>query len=158
MEAVMGEIAIDVRGRDPATLALYPVRTRPLAVGLLATSATGAWPLANLLGLLGVTVGLAHGPLGLLVAVVRVVLQVLFCITLARFVASTILGQHKHPAVVIASAIFGAGFIGFFHANSVGLTGPPFVIEALAPLLIAKVLDREAQACLSGRHREFVGG
>ncbi len=279
---------------DPASLALYPLRIRPLAVGLLAASATGAWPLANVLGLLGVTVGLARGALGLLVAVVAVVLQVLFCITLARFVttsmagmlrsrrgkdlaaflvipifalyeffiqvvprvaaeggitaasfarvdswlrwlppglaahaiqdasagrpgtamarlallaavivalgwgwirslsralvtadtstqsskvrgtalplaryglrgavaarfwiyqrreptsliywamtavimvvvsASTILGPHKHPAVVIASAIFGAGFVGFFHANSVGLTGPPFVIEALA--------------------------
>ena len=27
---------------DPATLALYPLRTRPLATGLLAASATGA--------------------------------------------------------------------------------------------------------------------
>jgi ABC-2 type transport system permease protein len=279
---------------DPATLAIYPLRTRPLAVGLLAASATGAWPLANLLAMLGVTVGLARGGLGLLVAVVAVALQVLFCITLARLVttsmarilrsrrgkdlavflvipifalvellgqvvpraaaeggitaasftgvdawmrwlppglaahaikdasdghpgtalarlallaaiiivlgwlwirslsralvsadtssgssqlrgaalplaryglrgavaarfwiyqrreptslvywamtavimvvvsASTILGPHKHPGVVIASAIFGAGFVGVFHANSVGLTGPPFVIEALA--------------------------
>ena len=50
---------------DPATLALYPLRTGRLAVGLLAASATGAWPLANLLGLLGVTVGLARGGLGL---------------------------------------------------------------------------------------------
>ena len=73
---------------DPATLALYPLRTRPLAVGLLAASATGAWPLANVLGLLGVTVGLASGALGLLVAVVAVLLQVLFCITLARFVTT----------------------------------------------------------------------
>ena len=279
---------------DPATLALYPLRTRPLAVGLLAASATGAWPLANVIGLLGVTVGLASGGLGVLVAVVAVVLQVLFCITLARLVttsmarmlrsrrgkdlaafliipifalvellgqvipraaasggitassftgvdswmrwlppglaahaiqdvshghpgpallrlallaavivalgwlwirslsralvtadtstqssqvraaalplarfglrgavaarfwiyqrreptsliywamtavimgvvsASTILGQHKHPGVVIGSAVVGAGFVGYFHANSVGLTGPPFVIEALA--------------------------
>jgi ABC-2 type transport system permease protein len=282
---------------DPATVSLYPLRTRPLAVGLLAASAAGAWPLANLIGLLGVTVGLAHGALGLLVAVVAVVLQVLFCITLARLVttsmarllrsrrgkdlavflfipifaviellgqvipraaaqggitaasfagvdawmrwlppglaahaiqdasdghpgtalarlgllaavivvlgwlwirslsralvtadtssgssqlrgtalplaryglrgavaarfwiyqrreptmlvywamtavimvvvsASTILGtagQHKHPAVVIGSAVVGAGFVGYFHANSVGLTGPPFVTEALA--------------------------
>ena len=46
--------------------------------------------------------------------------------------ASTILGPHQHPAVVIASAVFGAGFVGYFHANSIGLTGPPFVIEALA--------------------------
>ncbi len=279
---------------DPATVALYPLRTRPLAVGLLAASASGAWPLANLVGLLGVTVGLARGALGVLVAVVAVLLQVLFCITLARFVTtsmarllrsrrgkdlaaflvipifalyefltqvvprvaaegkitassftgvdswlrwlppglaahaiqdasdgrpgaavarlalvaavivvlgwlwvrslsralvtadtstqssrvrgaalplarlglrgtvaarfwiyqrrdplslvywvmtavimiavsiSTILGRQEHPAIVLASAIFGAGFVGAFHANLVGLTGPPFLFEALA--------------------------
>src|SRR6202043_69469 len=77
---------------DPATVALYPLRTRPLATGLLAASATGAWPLANVIGLLGVTVGLARGPLGLLVAVVAVLLQVLFCITLARFVTTGLAG------------------------------------------------------------------
>jgi ABC-2 type transport system permease protein len=73
---------------DPATLALYPLRTRALAVGLLAASAAGAWPLANVLGLLGVTVGLASGAFGVLVAVLAVLLQVLFCITLARFVTT----------------------------------------------------------------------
>jgi ABC-2 type transport system permease protein len=77
---------------DPATLALYPLRTRPLAVGLLAASATGAWPLANLLGLLGVTVGLASGALGLSVALLAVLLEVLFCITLARFVTTALAG------------------------------------------------------------------
>ena len=279
---------------DPATLALYPLRTRPLAVGLLAASATGAWPAANLIGLLGVTVGLAAGGLGVLVALIAVPLQVLFCITLARLVttslatllrsrrgkdlaaflfiplfaliellgqvipnaatsggitaasfagvdawmrwlppglaahairdastgqlgtalarlallaaciivlgwlwvrslgralvtadastgsshlrgaalplaryglrgavaartwiyqrreptslvywamtavimgvvsASTILGSHQHPAVVIGSAVVGAGFVCYFHANSIGLAGPPFLIEALA--------------------------
>jgi ABC-2 type transport system permease protein len=279
---------------DPATLALYPLRTGPLAAGLLAASATGAWPLANLIGLLGVTVGLARGGLGVIVAVVAVVLQVLLCITLARFVttglaglmrsrrgkdlavfliipifalvellgqvipraaasggltaasfagadrwlrwlppglathaiqdasdgragtafarlallaaiivvlgwlwvrslsralvtadsstgssqvraaalplarygvrgavaarfwiyqrrdptslvfwagtaiimavvsASSILGHPKHPAIVIASGVFGAAMVGYFHANSIGLTGPPFVIEAQA--------------------------
>src|SRR5215469_376359 len=74
---------------DPATMALYPLRTRPLVVGLLAASATGAWPVANVLGLLGVTVGLAHGPLGVLFALIAVVLQVLFCIVLARFVVTS---------------------------------------------------------------------
>jgi len=73
---------------DPATIALYPLRTRQLVPGLLAASATGAWPAANVLGLLGVTVGLARG-LGVLVAVVAVVLQVLFCIVLARFVITS---------------------------------------------------------------------
>ncbi|HEV3294932.1 MAG TPA: hypothetical protein VG123_38630, partial [Streptosporangiaceae bacterium] len=77
---------------DPATLAPFPLRTRPLAVGLLAASATGAWPLANVLGLLGVTVGLASGPLGLLIALVAVLLEVLFCITLARFVTTSMAG------------------------------------------------------------------
>jgi ABC-2 type transport system permease protein len=261
---------------------------------LLAASATGAWPLANVVGLLGVTVGLARGGLGLLVAVVAVVLQVLFCIALARFVTtsmagllrsrrgkdfaaflvipifalyeffiqvvprvaaegkitaasftgldswlrwlppglaahaiqdasdgrfgtalarlallaafivvfgwlwiralsralvtadtstqtsqvragalplaryglrgtvaarfwiyqrrdptsliywvmtgvimvvvsiSSIVGRQAHPAIVIASAIFGAGFVGYFHADSIGITGPPFFVEALA--------------------------
>jgi ABC-2 type transport system permease protein len=77
---------------DPATLALYPLRTRPLAAGLLGASATGAWPLANLLGLLGVTVGLARGAFGVLVAVVAVLLQVSFCIVLARFITTSLAG------------------------------------------------------------------
>src|SRR5712691_5121106 len=75
---------------DPATLALYPLRTRPLATGLLAASATGAWPLANVIGLLGVTVGLARGATGVIVAVLAVLFQVLFCITLARFVITAL--------------------------------------------------------------------
>jgi ABC-2 type transport system permease protein len=78
---------------DPATLALYPLRTRPLAVGLLAASATGAWPAATLLGLLGVTIGLARGALGVLIALLAVLLQVLFCITLARFVTTGLAGM-----------------------------------------------------------------
>ena len=77
---------------DPATLALFPLRLRPLAVGLLAASATGVWPLANVIGLLGVTVGLARGAAGLLVAVLAVLLQVLFCIVLARFVTTGLAG------------------------------------------------------------------
>ena len=77
---------------DPATLAMYPLRTRPLAIGLLAASVTGAWPLANLLGLLGVLVGLARGGLGMFVALLAVLLQVLFCITLARFVTTSMAG------------------------------------------------------------------
>jgi ABC-2 type transport system permease protein len=77
---------------DPATMALYPLRTRPLAVGLLAASATGAWPAANVIGLLGVMIGLARGVLGVLVALVAVLLEVLFCITLARFVTTSMAG------------------------------------------------------------------
>lgn len=77
---------------DPATLALYPLRTRPLVIGLLAASATGAWPLANLIGELGITVGLAHGALAVLIAVIAAVLQVAFCIILARLVTTALAG------------------------------------------------------------------
>jgi ABC-2 type transport system permease protein len=78
---------------DPATLALYPLRTRPLATGLLAASATGAWPAANLIGLLGVLVGLARGLSGVVIAVIAVPLQLLFCITLARLVTTGMAGM-----------------------------------------------------------------
>ncbi len=103
---------------DPATLALYPIRTRPLAVGLLAASATGTWPAANVVALLGVTVGLARGALGVLIAVPAVVLQVLFCITLARFVTTSLAGmlrsrRGKDFAVLLILPIFAVyeGFI-----------------------------------------------
>src|SRR5580658_11023812 len=78
---------------DPATLQLYPLRTRPLAVGLLAASAAGAWPAATLIGLLGVTIGLARGAVGVLIALLAVLLQVLFCIMLARFVTTALAGM-----------------------------------------------------------------
>ncbi len=77
---------------DPATLALYPLRTRPLVTGLLAASAAGAWPLANVIGDLGITVGLAHGAFAVIIAIIAVALQVLFCITLARLVTTALAG------------------------------------------------------------------
>src|SRR2546430_5808429 len=77
---------------DPATMALYPLRTRPLAIGLLAASATGAWPAANVIGLLGVVIGLARGLSGVLIALIAVLLQVLFCIVMARFVTTSMAG------------------------------------------------------------------
>src|ERR1700722_11359428 len=112
---------------DPASLALYPLRTRPLAGGLLAASAVGAWPAANLIGLLGVTVGLAHGALGLLIAVVAVVLQVLFCITLARFVTTGLAGllrsrRGKDLAAFLVIPIF-ASYVFFTQVVSGAATG-----------------------------------
>jgi ABC-2 type transport system permease protein len=46
--------------------------------------------------------------------------------------ARAILGPDKHPAFVLGSAVVGAGFVGYFHANAAGFTGPPFVLEAMA--------------------------
>jgi len=103
---------------DPATLALYPLRTRTMAAGMLAASATGPWPLATLIGLLGVTAGLARGALGVLVALLAVLLQVLFCITLARFVTTGLAGmlrsrRGKDLAVLLIIPLFAVyeGFI-----------------------------------------------
>ncbi len=97
---------------DPATLALYPVKTRPLMIGLLAASATGAWPLANLIGALGMTVGLARGPLAVVIAIIAALLQVLFCITLARCVTTAMAGllrsrRGRDLAVLAIIPIFG---------------------------------------------------
>jgi ABC-2 type transport system permease protein len=103
---------------DPGTLALYPLRTRPLAVGLLAASATGAWPAATLIGLLGVTIGLARGALGVFIALLAVALQVLFCITLARVVTTGLAGvlrsrRGKDFAALLFIPLF-AVYEGFF--------------------------------------------
>jgi ABC-2 type transport system permease protein len=103
---------------DPATLALYPIRTRQLAVGLLAASATGAWPAATLIALLGVTIGLARGALGVLIALLAVVLTALFCITMARLVTTALAGvlrsrRGKDFAALLFVPIF-AIYEGFF--------------------------------------------
>ena len=41
-------------------------------------------------------------------------------------------GHQHHPAVILASAVFGAAFVGIFHANAAAQTGPAFVLEATA--------------------------
>jgi ABC-2 type transport system permease protein len=46
--------------------------------------------------------------------------------------ASSVFGHNRHPGVIIASAVFGAAFVGIFHVNSAGLTGPAFYLEATA--------------------------
>jgi ABC-2 type transport system permease protein len=99
---------------DPATMALYPLRPRQLATGLLAASATGAWPAANVIGLLGVLIGLARGVLGIFVSLIAVLLQLLFCIALARFVTTSLAGllrsrRGKDLAIFLFIPIF-AGY------------------------------------------------
>ncbi len=58
-----------------------------------------------------------------------------------------IIGPQRHPGVLFLSAVLGAAFIGLFHANMVGSTGPAFVMEATA------LTDRNAlRAYLSGQN------
>jgi hypothetical protein len=56
----------------------------------------------------------------------------LVAVITAAVSASSVFGRQHHPQTILASAIFGAAFVGIFHANSAGLTGPAFVLEATA--------------------------
>ena len=75
---------------------------------------------------------------------------VYWCITGVIMIAasvSTLIGPQRHLGVLFLSAILGAGFVGVFHGNSVGATGPAFVVEATA------LTDRSAlRAYLSGQN------
>jgi ABC-2 type transport system permease protein len=66
---------------------------------------------------------------------------------MAAVSARALLGTDKHPGFVLGSAVVGAGFIGYFHANTAGLTGPPFALEATA--LTGR---RELRAYFSGQN------
>src|SRR5262249_16332228 len=66
--------------------------------------------------------------------------------TRAAASAGAILGPQRHPGATFLSAVLGAAFIGIFHANTAGSTGPSFVMEATA------LTDRNAlRAYLSGQ-------
>jgi ABC-2 type transport system permease protein len=56
----------------------------------------------------------------------------MIAVIMAAVSVRAVLGTGGHLTLLLASAIFGAGFIGYFNANTVGLTGPPFFLEALA--------------------------
>jgi ABC-2 type transport system permease protein len=56
----------------------------------------------------------------------------LVAVITAAVSASSVFGHNHHPAVILASAVFGTAFVGIFHANSAAQTGPAFVLEATA--------------------------
>ncbi|XVQ87421.1 hypothetical protein ACQP2K_08400 [Microbispora siamensis] len=95
---------------DPARLALFPLTTRQLATGMLAASATGPWPIASLVALLGGVVALAHGPGGVLLGVPAVVLQFAFCLTASRLVTTALSGMlrtRRGRDLLAVAAVFG---------------------------------------------------
>jgi ABC-2 type transport system permease protein len=77
---------------DPSRLALLPLRRRDIAVGMLTSSAVGVWPAASLLVLVGLVLGTAPSPLGALVGVAAVALQLGLCITLSRAATTSLAG------------------------------------------------------------------
>lgn len=77
---------------DPSRLALFPLTTGQLAVGMFTASATGLWPLASLIILTGGIVALASGPGGVLIGVPAVALLFALCLVLSRAVTTALSG------------------------------------------------------------------
>jgi ABC-2 type transport system permease protein len=94
---------------DPSRLALFPLTTRQLAVGMFAASATGPWPLATLVILAGGVAGLADGVGGVLIGLVAVVLQFALCLVTSRVLTTALSGalRSRRGRDVLAVAAVG---------------------------------------------------
>ncbi len=75
---------------DPGRLALLPLTRRRLATGLVAASLVGIGPLATILLLLGVVVGLAPPGPGAVVVVAAAVVHLLVCLLAGRAVTTAL--------------------------------------------------------------------
>ncbi|MCK2221261.1 hypothetical protein MF672_046785 [Actinomadura sp. ATCC 31491] len=75
---------------DPAKLALFPLPTRRLAVGMFTASVTGVWPLAMLAVTAGALVALPAGPGGVLLGVPAVLLQFALCVVTSRLITTSL--------------------------------------------------------------------
>lgn len=121
---------------DPARLAVFPLTTRQLALGMFAASAAGPWPLASLIALCGGVVALAHGPGGVLLGVPAVVLQFALCLVTSRLVTTALSGalRSRRGRDVLAVAAV-AGVLLFQVPNLLlnqGLVGDPARMLAAA--------------------------
>jgi ABC-2 type transport system permease protein len=77
---------------DPSRLALFPLSTRQLAMGMLTAGAAGPWPMASLIVLLGAVIGLGRSITGIALGVVAVCLEFAFCLVLSRTVTTALSG------------------------------------------------------------------
>ncbi|MCX2180931.1 transporter [Streptomyces sp. SKN60] len=73
---------------DPSRLTMLPLRPQPLVRALLVASLVGVGPVLTLCLAVGSALALAHGPAGVIVAVLAVPLLVLGCVALSRSVAA----------------------------------------------------------------------
>ncbi|GAA3709881.1 hypothetical protein GCM10022224_089260 [Nonomuraea antimicrobica] len=93
---------------DPAKLALFPLDTRRLAVGMFTASATGVWPVAMLAATFGALVGLAYGLAGLTIGILAVLLQFALCLVASRLVTtvlSSVLRTRRGRDVLAVAAL-----------------------------------------------------
>ncbi|PRY01431.1 hypothetical protein [Allonocardiopsis opalescens] len=103
---------------DPTRLALLPIRPLTAAVGLLAASATGPVPIACLLVLLGMAVGLSGGPLSIVVGVLAALCVFALCIVGSRAVTVSMAGLLRSRRGGDIALLAGVGvFVAFQFAN-----------------------------------------
>ncbi|MDA0635293.1 hypothetical protein OUY22_17875 [Nonomuraea sp. MCN248] len=95
---------------DPARLALFPLPTSRLAVGMFTASATGVWPAASLIVTVGALVALASGIGGFLIGTLAVLLQFALCLVASRLVTTSLSGalRSRRGRDVLAVAAIGA--------------------------------------------------
>ncbi|MET9698834.1 transporter [Streptomyces sp. NPDC006529] len=104
---------------DPSRLVMLPLRPRPLVRALLASSLVGIGPLFTLCLAVGSAVAVAHGPAGVIAAVLGVPLLLLGCVALARAVATAnvrLLNSRKGRDLAVLSGLLiaiGAQFANF---------------------------------------------
>ncbi|MFD3748936.1 transporter [Streptomyces cyaneofuscatus] len=113
---------------DPTRLVMLPLRPQPLVRALLVSSMIGIGPLFTLCLAVGSVLALAHGPAGVLFAVVAVPLTLLLCVALSRAVATAnvrLLNSRKGRDLAVLSGLVIAVGIQFvnFGAQRLGEAG-----------------------------------
>ncbi|WP_433401755.1 transporter [Streptomyces sp. CA-146814] len=113
---------------DPTRLVMLPLRPQPLVRALLVSSMIGIGPLFTLCLVLGSVLALAHGPAGVVFAVLAVPLTMLLCVALSRAVATAnvrLLNSRKGRDLAVLSGLVIAVGIQFvnFGAQRLGQAG-----------------------------------
>lgn len=119
---------------DPTRLVMLPLRPEPLVRALLVSSMIGIGPLFTLCLAVGSVLALAHGPAGVLFAVVAVPLTLLLCVALSRAVATAnvrLLNSRKGRDLAVLSGLVIAVGIQFvnFGAQRLGEAGGLSTLE-----------------------------
>jgi ABC-2 type transport system permease protein len=53
-------------------------------------------------------------------------------VIMAAASSAALFGNQRQPGVLLLGAVLGAAFVGVFHANAIGVSGPAFIFEAMA--------------------------
>ncbi|MYR93454.1 MULTISPECIES: transporter [unclassified Streptomyces] len=119
---------------DPTRLVMLPLRPQPLVRALLVSSMVGIGPLFTLCLVVGSVLALAHGPAGVVFAVLAVPLTLLLCVALSRAVATAnvrLLNSRKGRDLAVLSGLVIAVGIQFvnFGAQRLGQAGGLSALE-----------------------------